>query len=185
MNGVEWLSKSKELELERSSRLPPSNMDEAVERMNEYINSQLPVTYEMDFVPVCFDITQDQEKVFVGGEYGNIGIFNFSKSKMTKDIELTSKAIKAVILACDDTIGIAVTSTNLIYFLEFPSFYMKKTMTLPGSTLVVKLNLLKDSAYISNCSGQVKFVSLRSLKKGLWSSISSSLALTFVMMGHL
>lgn len=165
MNGVEWLSKSKELELERSSRLPPSNIDEAVERMNEYINSQLPLTYEMDFVPVCFDITEDQEKVFVGGQYGNIGIFNFAKRKMTKDIELTSKAIKAVILACDDTIGIAVTSTNLIYFLEFPSFYMKKTMTLPGSTLIVKLNLLKDSAYISNCSSQVKFVELEKFEE--------------------
>lgn len=160
MSGIEWLNKAKQHEIERSTRLPPSNIDEAVERMNEYINTQLPLTYEMDFIPVCFDVTQDQEKVFVGGEYGNIGIFNFSSRKMTKDIELTSKSIKTVLLACDDTMGIAVTSANLIYFLEFPSFYMKKTMLLQGGPLVLRLNYLKDSVYISNCTNTVRFIEL-------------------------
>jgi WD40 repeat protein len=165
MSGIEWLNKAKQREIEKSTRLPPSNIDEAVERMNEYINTQLPLTFEMDFIPVCFDVTADQEKVFVGGEFGNIGIFNFSTKKMTKDIELTSKAIKTVLLACDDKMGIAVTSANLIYFLEFPSFYMKKTMFLQGGPLVLRLNYLKDSIYIANSTFHVRFIELEKFEE--------------------
>ena len=46
MSGIEFLRQAKQAALENEKKVgPPANMDESMERINEYIDSQLPVTY--------------------------------------------------------------------------------------------------------------------------------------------
>lgn len=163
MSGLDFLRAAKEAEDVQKEKPLPNNLDEAIESVKEYINGQLPVTYEMDFIPVCFDVTQNEEKVFIGGRHGNIAIFSVTSKRMTKDIELSSTAITSVHLACDDSLGIVVTENNVIYFLEFPSFYLKRTLSYSGSLISLKTTYLKDSLYFTNRTDVLFFIELEKI----------------------
>ena len=166
MSGIEFLRQAKQAALENEKKVgPPANMDESMERINEYIDSQLPVTYEMDFVPVCFDVTKSQEKILIGGRFGNIAIYNVITQKMTKDIELSSYGIVSVTLAMEDKVAIVTTESNSVYFLDFPSFYLHKTIVLSGNRICVALNLFKDCIYLVNSTLNVKVIELEKLNE--------------------
>ena len=166
MIGLEFLRSAKEKSKDQSNKkAPPTNMDESMERINEYINSQLPITYEMNFIPVCFDVTQDLERILVGGRYGNIGIYHIPTKKMTKDIELSSVGITSVLLTMDDTLALIATENRCVFFLDFPSFYNRKVVILGGGPIIIKPTVLKDSVYVVNSTEKIRFFELEKLEE--------------------
>ena len=166
MIGADFLRQANEKAKEEiKKKAPPTNMEESMEKVNEYINSQLPITYEMDFIPVCFDVTQDLQRVFVGGRYGNIAIFNIPTKKMIKDIELNPTAITSVLLTMEDTLAIVTTENKTIYFLDFPSFYNRKTVALKDGPVIIKPTVLKDSIYVANSTEKIRFFELEKLEE--------------------
>lgn len=138
----------------------PSNIEEAMGCITSYISSQLPLVVDMDFIPICFDITADQTKLVIGGQYGNLAIFDLHSKKMTKDIELISKSITSVNLALDDTIVIAATENCSLFFLEFPSFYLRHSLNLSGLRLITKVPLPGNKIYVSDYSSKIKIFSV-------------------------
>ena len=138
----------------------PTNIGDAIENVKKYIKSQLPEVVEVEFIPICFDMTFDQKKLVIGGQYGNLAIFDLLTKKMTKDIELISKSIISVSLALDDKIVIAATEDCTIFFLEFPSFYLLHSIVLQGEKIVMKVGTPKDTLYLSDFTNKIKILNI-------------------------
>ena len=135
---------------------PPKNIDEAIVTINDYIKTQLPEVLEVEFTPICFDISHDQKKLIIGGQYGNLAIFDLVSSKMVKDIELVSHSITSVLFALDDSVVIAASENNTIFFLDFPSFNLRNSLSIPGEKILIKVGHPNDCIYISNKTTEIK-----------------------------
>lgn len=131
-------------------KFSPINIDEALKRIEEYIDTQLPEVFETEFIPICFDVAKDQMKLVIGGQHGNLAIFDVISKKMTKDIELITKSITSVKFALDDSMVIAAIEDCTIFFLEFPSFYLLHTVNLPGIRIVLQVGVPQDTVYASD-----------------------------------
>ena len=128
----------------------PKSFDDAMEQIHEYINKQLPLVIEVEFIPICFDLTKDQKRLVIGGQHGNLAIFDLENKKLTKDIELISRSITVVNLAKDDSMVIAATENSTLFFLEFPSFYLLHSVTMQGHNILIKVGIPSYTAYISD-----------------------------------
>lgn len=171
MSGIEYLQYVKQQAEEQSKKTLPRDMHESMQRIKEYIDSQLPITLEMDFVPYCFDVSQNQQNILIGGKYGNIAIFNINKNKMIKDIEISVHCIKSVLLAMDDSLAIVTTeivsSYKEILFLEFPSFYQKKIIKIHAEVIDIKPGVLKNTIFILDFSFSVRILNLETWSERL------------------
>ena len=134
---------------------PPQNIGEAIDGVIKYIESQLPKVIDVDFTPISFDLTEDEKRLIMGGQHGNIGIFDLPGKKITKDIELCSCPITSVVFALRDTIVIVVNEMNVIYILDFPSFNLICNFMLLPNKLVIKPGYQRNCIYISNYTSTV------------------------------
>jgi WD40 repeat protein len=155
----------KSTNVEDTRRAPqPSNIGEALDGVIKYIETQLPMVIDVDFAPVCFDMTEDENRLIMGGKHGNIAIFDLTNKKIVKDIELCSCQITSVVFCLKDSIVMVVNEAKYIYILDFPSFNLVNTFALPGKKLVIKTGFLKDSVMISNESSIVYYIDLKNLE---------------------
>ena len=134
--------------------------EQTMERIHEYINTQLPLVIDVEFIPICFDVAKDQTRLVIGGQHGNLAIFDLISKKLTKDIELISKSITVVNFAKDDTMVIAATENSTLFFLEFPSFYLLHTLILPGHSIVIKVGMPSSIAFISDYTNIIHVITL-------------------------
>lgn len=160
MNSLNYVRRKGLLELEDINRPPPADIEEAIESIKSYISSQLPLVIEVEFTPVCFDISKDQNRLVIGGQYGNLGIFDLGTRKMTKDIELVNRSITSVQFAMEDYLVIAATENGTIFFLEFPSFYLRNTLNFSNENLILKVGYQQDTLYISDGTNKIKRLDL-------------------------
>ena len=165
MSGIEFLRLADEEFQDRQKQSLPNNMDEAMEQINEYIKTQLPMPYEIDCVPACFDVTQNEEYILIGSRYGGIGLFSTKTKKMMKDIELSPDGISFIQLVSEDSIAIIITEKNTVYIFDFPSFYLKKTFTMKGGKIIVKPGVFKDTAYFVNSSPCIKVIEMEKMNE--------------------
>jgi WD40 repeat protein len=138
----------------------PKNFEEAMDQIHGYINKQLPLVIDVEFIPICFDITKDVKRLVIGGQHGNLAIFDLENKKLAKDIELISKSIVAVNFAKDDTMVIAATENLTLFFLEFPSFYLLHTVNLQGHGIIIKVGIPSYTAYICDHTTSIHVIDL-------------------------
>lgn len=148
-------------------RRPPSsqNIEEAIDSVISYIETQLPKVVDVDFTPICFDLAEDENRLIMGGLHGNIAIFDLISEKVVKDIELCSCPISSVTFCLKDSVVLVINEDKVFYILDFPSFNLVYNFTLSYPRLVVKAGFQKDSIFISTCTNIVIFFDLRQLEE--------------------
>lgn len=150
---------------EHKRPVQPENIQEAIEGVIQYIETQLPNTIDVDFTPLCFDLTEDENRLLLGGQHGNIAIFDLLHKKVVKDIELCSCPINSVIFCLKDTIVIVVNDYKQIYILDYPSFNLVHNFTLPSTKIIIKPGFLRDMIFISTNTNTVMIYDLKQLEE--------------------
>lgn len=143
----------------------PSNVEEAIEGVIKYIETQLPNVIDVDFTPICFDLTEDESRLILGGQHGNIAIFDLINRKVVKDIELCSCPITSVIFCLKDSIVLVLNENKHICILDFPSFNLVYNFSLPSQKLVIKPGFMRDMIFISTYTDIVLTYDLKKLEE--------------------
>jgi WD40 repeat protein len=164
-SGLEFLIKGSTSNVEDPKKVEsPEDLKEAMESVVRYIESQLPNVIDVDFTPLCFDITEDENKLIMGGQHGNIGTFDLVARKVTKDIELCSTPISSILFGLKDSIVIVANEAKALFILDFPSFNLVHTFTVSCITLMIKPGYGRDSIMISTCTNIVLVYDLKQLE---------------------
>ena len=151
MSGLEFLLRktlSNPSEIRKTAQ--PTNFQDALNEFFGFCEKQLPEMLETDFIPICFDISENEEIVVLGGKNGEIGIYNLAQKKMIKDHEVVRSAINTVLLAQMDTRIIISTSNFEVIIFEYPSLKMLQRMQLLEQDISLKLGSNKSILYCSN-----------------------------------
>ena len=142
----------------------PQNIEEALDGIVKFIETQLPKVIDVDFTPLCFDLTEDEKRLIMGGQHGNIGIFDLPNKKITKDIELCSCPINFVLFALKDSIVLVLNEMRVLYILDFPSFNLVNNFLLNSVKLTIKPGFLRDAVFISTYTNIVIVYDLKPLE---------------------
>lgn len=143
------------------------NIEEAIQGVISYIETQLPTAIDVDFTPICFDLTEDENRLIMGGLHGNIAIFDLVNKKVVKDIELCSCPISSVVFSLKDSVVLVINEDKVVYILDFPSFNLVYNFSLNYPRLVIKAGFLKDTIFISTCTNIVIFFDLKQLEEDI------------------
>ena len=151
---------------EEKTRTEPKNISEAIKDVTKYIESQLPKVIDVDFTPLCFDITDDENKILMGGFHGNIAIFYLTapEPKIIKDIELCSCPISTVVLTLKDSIALVVNEMKVLYILNFPSFNLVQNFVLNSEKITICPGFGKEFVMISTYTNTVLVYDLKQLE---------------------
>lgn len=109
----------------------PSNFYEAITEFSKYCERQLPKIYQISFIPTCFCVSKKRENIILGGQQGNIADLHMPGGSKLRDTEIChSIPISNVLLVLDDTQIVLLNQSNVLYFLEYPSFEILHKFTL-------------------------------------------------------
>ena len=162
MSGLEYIMKRAvgANTVEASKELLPTNLEIATKQIQKYIESNLPKVIEVDFIPYCFDLSRDEDKIVMGGKHGNIAIFDLINLKTIKDVEICSCKITSVNLALDESLIIVTNQVLCLYIIRFPSIEIFQTVPLGPYKLDLRLGLNKDNFFVTNCTEFILFYGL-------------------------
>ena len=77
MSGLKYLlSKSPTNQTEESIPECSLNFQAALNKFVGFCEKRLPQIFSIDFMPMCFDISKDNETLIIGGHYGNIASYS-------------------------------------------------------------------------------------------------------------
>ena len=138
----------------------PKDLASASKNIIKYIESNLPKVIEVDFIPLCFDITKEETQIIMGGKHGSVSSFDLFTQKTLKDIELCSCSILSINFALQDSLIIVTNSVFSFYLLKFSNFEILQCTPLGPNSLDVRLGLNKESVFVTNSSENVSFYDL-------------------------
>lgn len=162
MSGLEFLVRktlSNPLDATKSSN--PENFEEALKEFIDFCEIQLPDIFEIDFVPICFDVSEKENAIVLGGKHGNIGFYDMNTKKMMRDEEICQSSINNIFLALDDTQIIISTSDNIILFLEFTTLIFLHQVNLTSNPISMRLGGNKNQLYCSNYDKEIKIIEMK------------------------
>ena len=122
MSGLELLlSKQLPSQITRNASLP-SDFSSALPELINYCEKQLPSILDIDFMPVCFDVSKDEETLIIGGQHGNLAVYHIPSKYKPKDEEICGEyAVVSVLFTLHEK-QIAMSSSKAeIFFLDFPN----------------------------------------------------------------
>ncbi|OMJ78802.1 hypothetical protein SteCoe_21330 [Stentor coeruleus] len=139
----------------------PANFFEALEQFNRFCQRQLPKNYDTVFKPVCFDVSEDERYVVVGGQYGNVANIDTSLGKILRDEEICNGFPITNILLVLKTQQVVVTNSNFeIFFLEFPALKPIYKSYFPDGINYIKSDIRTNRIYFCNSQPYVGVIQL-------------------------
>ena len=139
----------------------PQDFHEALDEFNQYCERQLPKAAFIGFVPICFDITMDEQTIIIGGQHGNIASFDVLASSILRDEEVShNTSIINIMLALDDTQAIALASSSELFFLDFPSLELLHKIILKPYPTSLKNVSIKQSLYYLSGTKEIGVIKL-------------------------
>lgn len=172
MSGLEFLFRktlSNPSEIRKTAQ--PTNFKDALDEFIGFCEKQLPEMLETDFTPICFDISENEETVVLGGRNGEIGIFDMNLRKIIKDQEVVRNSILTILLALGDTRVVISTNGFQLIVLEFPALKTMHKVQLLQQPISLKIGSNKSILY---CSNFTQFLSVYELGNGKGSSVFNS-----------
>lgn len=144
---------------------PPTDLEGAMKQVSNYIQSNLPTVIEIEMIPMCFDLIEDETKVILGGKQGNVAIYDIEAQKIMSDIELCSCAITSTSFVLDYTAVIVTNQVMSMYVLQYPSLSTLCSLPLGIERLDVRIGLNKESFIVANCTEVVMIYDLTCFKE--------------------
>jgi WD40 repeat protein len=144
----------------------PSSFSEGLQEFISFCEKQLPEMLELDFTPVSFDISENEEVAVLGSGYGDVVIYDLGTKKMLKDEEICHCAINALYLVMGDRKLVCSTADLNLIILDFPSLKRPKTvfmgpsLAVPPQPLCVKLGSGRNMLYCCNFSRSIRVLEL-------------------------
>ena len=162
MSGMEIRNlKTRKTNIEVYKSHNPLDYHEAILEFNRYCERQLPKAAYIAFIPSCFDITEDEKTVVIGGQYGNIASFDVQSSQILRDEEIAqSSSIINIIMALKDTQVVALTNYSELCFLDFPSLDILFKIHLKPSPISLKNGSIKQCLYFTNGTNEIGIIKL-------------------------
>ncbi|OMJ77979.1 hypothetical protein SteCoe_22300 [Stentor coeruleus] len=123
MSGLQYLL-SKTLSVEEAAEPPkkPESFTECLDDLLDYCNKQLPTLYNLDFKPVSFDISKDEETLVIGGEHGNVAVYDMLKKVKIRDEEKCGiYSVVSILFVLNEQQIVFCSSKSDIHFLEYPT----------------------------------------------------------------
>ena len=133
----------------------PANFENALGELISFCEKQLPSIFETDFIPVSFDISKDETIAVLGGKHGNIGTYEFLTKRVIRDEEISRFPLLNISLMANDTQIVALTSSNELFFMEFPSYILIQKLDLKNSPIMLKIHPEKNLLYLSNSTAEL------------------------------
>lgn len=166
MSGLDFLfSKTLSNPLDFRKVKTPENFEEAFNDFVGFCEKQMPVIQEIDFIPTCFDISDNEETIVFGDKYGNVTIYDAKAKHTNLDVEVCRSGIVTVLLAAANTRILASSLSFEIFFIESKSLSVLRRIQLEPKPISLKLGGGKNLAYISNCSKTLKIIEINSEKE--------------------
>ena len=164
MSGLDFIMKrAVGVSLSDSLKSPPKDIESATKEIAKYIESNLPLVIEVDFIPLCFDLTSDQDKIIMGGIHGNLGIFDLNSMRTIKDMELCACAITSTYFALEDTMVIVTNKVMVLYLIQFPLLETMFSIPSGPNPISIRLGLNKESILVVDHTEGVVFYDMSSL----------------------
>ena len=138
----------------------PTNFKEAFNDLIAYCEKQLPVVIDADFVPISFDITNDESSMVLGGRHGNIATFEVDTKRIIRDEEICRSQVISLSLAANDTQVVVLTSKFELLFLDFPSYTIAHRIELREEQACFRVRQDKDLVYVSNMVDEILVVAI-------------------------
>ena len=179
MSGLEYLL-SKSLSNRSSVEKPeePEDFKSALDGFLGFCENQLPSILDTDFMPVCFDISKDEETLIIGGQHGNIAKYDIPGKRTIDDVDIDEVhgfAITSVLFVLNEQQVVLCSSKAEIHFLEYPSLKWLHKIELNYSpvelsadirlNVVMKLGTDEEWLYYSVYSEEVQVVRLSTAKQ--------------------
>jgi WD40 repeat protein len=123
MSGLDYLlSKTQSNHSSQIDPDLPENFSSALSDFISFCEKQLPSVLELDFKPVCFDISKDEENLIIGGEHGNLAVYHVPSRYKPKDEEICGEyAVISVLFTLNEKQIVLSSSKAEIFFLNYPN----------------------------------------------------------------
>lgn len=177
MSGLELLlSKSLSKQSSTGEQELPSDFTTALSDLVTYCDKQLPSILDLDFMPVCFDISKDEENLIIGGQHGNLAIYHVPTRYKSKDEEICEEySVVSVLFTLHERQIVMSNSKSELYFLDFPNLRVLGKLDLAFTpcllqdteitlNVVMKLGAQEDWLYFCKYSEQVEMIKLTNEK---------------------
>jgi WD40 repeat protein len=177
MSGLEYLldkTLSNQSISEKAKK--PENFQEALNEFLSFSEKQLPKIFEIDFMPICFDVSKDQKTLIIGGQHGNFATYDVV-NKTLKDEDIGNEVqITTVLFALNEQQVIVGTLRGDIYFLSFPALKTLHRIELEYTPVVInqesglaldltiKLGLNEEWLYYTTHNNQIEIIKLSGSK---------------------
>ena len=123
MSGLDYLL-AKTLSKQSSANEPdlPGDFSSALSDFVSFCDKQLPSVMDLDFMPMCFDISKDEENLIIGGEHGNVAVYHVPSKFKPKDEEVCGEyAVVSVLFTLNEKQIVLSSSKAEIFFLNYPN----------------------------------------------------------------
>lgn len=176
MSGLEYLlSKALSNQSISDKPEPPQDFKGALTDFLNFCDSQLPSILDTDFMPVCFDISKDEETLIIGGQHGNIASYDMIQKRVLRDDDVCGdNAITTVKFVLYERQVVLCTSSCEIFILEFPSFKHLHKISLDCQSkeitpdfqlhITIKLGSEEEWIYFTSFAPEVRIVKLSTEK---------------------
>lgn len=161
MSGLEFLLRktlSNPSEIRKTSS--PPDFKAALDEFMSFCEKQLPEIVETDFLPTCFDISENEETVIIGGKIGNIAVYDLQARKIVVDEEVSDSSLDTILFAMGDKKVIASTSTRELIILSMPELIKIKIFQLLPQPVSLKLGSSKGILYCSNYTDTLRVIDI-------------------------
>lgn len=180
MSGLEYLLAKTLSNRSSTEKSQPSDFQSALPELISYCEKQLPSILDIDFMPVCFDISKDEETLLIGGQHGNLAIYHIPSKFKPKDEEICGEyAVISVLFTLNEK-QIAMSSSKAeIFFLDYPNLrvlgrldigYTPVPLTIESNVImnvVMKLGSNEELLYFCKFDELIEIVKL-STERGFY-----------------
>ena len=154
---------------------PPKDFKTALGEFLGFCDKQLPILLKTDFLPVCFDISKNEETIIIGGKHGNIGNYDKTIQHIIVDEEICPEyAITTVLFVLNEQQVAICNSKSDIYILDFPKFKILNKIELNCCPLllpddnslnvVMKLGSNEEWLYYCKFTTEIEVLKLSGIK---------------------
>ena len=158
--GSKWIGKA-ESNMEDYQSHDPSNFHQALSEFNSYCERQLPKTFPTIFTPTCFDISDNEENIVIGGVYGNTANLELVTGQILRDEEISRNlSVTQILMTLNDTQVLIINEAFQLFILSFPSFEILGRVQLNVFPTVMQYHKRDESVYILNSSKEIKVYNL-------------------------
>ena len=158
-------------------QIQPADFPTALNELVSYCQKQLPTNINLDFMPVCFDISKDEENLIIGGQHGNLALYNVPTGLKTKDEEVCEgHSVVSVLFTLGERQVVMCSSKSELFFLESHSLKVLGKLDLAYAprclgedssiilNVVMKLGANEDRLYFCRYGFEVSIIELSNTK---------------------